>query len=126
MFKVKVCSYIAQYPFHWTAQSASHFTPWQTCSFRYQCNFSGKYSIYCANTIHSQTHSSLWTGTHVELLSELRHRGENGNPQTLKTDQQGFKPRLSQLRLRVPHSATEQPCSSVACHNTFHRSHLLN
>ena len=25
--KVKVCSYIAQYPVHWTAQSALHFTP---------------------------------------------------------------------------------------------------
>ena len=31
--KVKVCSYIARYPVHRTAQSALHFTPWQTCSF---------------------------------------------------------------------------------------------
>ena len=31
--KLKVCFYIAQYPVRWTAQSALHFTPWQTCSF---------------------------------------------------------------------------------------------
>ena len=31
--KVKLYFYIAQYPVRWTAQSALHFTPWQTCSF---------------------------------------------------------------------------------------------
>ena len=34
--KVKVCSfYVVQYPVCWTAQSALHFTSWQTCSFRH-------------------------------------------------------------------------------------------
>ena len=42
--KVKVCSYIARYPVHRTAQSALHFTPWQTCSFQGHLNFFGKYS----------------------------------------------------------------------------------
>ena len=42
--KVKVRSYIAQYPVHRTAQSALHFTPWQTCSFQGHFNFSGKHS----------------------------------------------------------------------------------
>ena len=28
IIKVKVCSYIARYPVHRTAQSALHFTPW--------------------------------------------------------------------------------------------------
>ena len=41
--EVKVWSYIAQYPVHWTAQNTLHFTPWQTCSFRHQLNFSGKH-----------------------------------------------------------------------------------
>ena len=41
---VKVRSYIAQYPVHRTAQSALHFTPWQTCSFQGHLNFSGKHS----------------------------------------------------------------------------------
>ena len=41
---VKAHSYIAQYPVRWTAQSALHFTPWQTCSFRHQLNFCGKHS----------------------------------------------------------------------------------
>ena len=35
---------IAQYPVHRTAQSALHFTPWQTCSFQGHLNFFGKYS----------------------------------------------------------------------------------
>ena len=42
--KVKVRSYIARYPVHRTAQSALHFTPWQTCSFQGHLNFFGKYS----------------------------------------------------------------------------------
>ena len=42
--KVKVSSYIARYPVRRTAQSALHFTPWQTCSFQGHLNFSGKYS----------------------------------------------------------------------------------
>ena len=37
--KVKVRSYIARYPVHRTAQSALHFTPWQTCSFQGHLNF---------------------------------------------------------------------------------------
>ena len=36
--------YIAQCPVRWTAQSTLHFTPWQTCSFQHQLDFSGKYS----------------------------------------------------------------------------------
>ena len=42
--KAKVSFYIAQYPVRWTAKSALHFTPWQTCSFRHQLDFSGKHS----------------------------------------------------------------------------------
>ena len=44
--KVKVCSFIARYPVHRTAQSALHFTPWQTCSFQGHLNFFGNYTIY--------------------------------------------------------------------------------
>ena len=44
IFKVKVRSYIARYPVHRTAQSALHFTPWQTCSFQGHLNFFGKIS----------------------------------------------------------------------------------
>ena len=40
--KVKVCFYMAQYPIHWTAQSALHFTSWQICSLRQQLDFSWK------------------------------------------------------------------------------------
>ena len=48
--KVKVCFYTAQYPVRWIAQSVSHFTPWQTCSFRHQLGFSGKHSSHAAIT----------------------------------------------------------------------------
>ena len=47
----KVCFYIVPYPVRWTAQSALHFTPWQTCSFRHQLGFSGKQ--LCVKTIYS-------------------------------------------------------------------------
>ena len=40
----RVHSYIAWYPALWTAQSALHFTPWQTYSFQHHCDFSGKHS----------------------------------------------------------------------------------
>ena len=42
--------YIAQYPVHWTTQSALHFIPWHTCSFRHQLYFSGKDSSVAAIT----------------------------------------------------------------------------
>ena len=29
------------YPVRWTVQNALHFTPWQTCPFRHQLDFSG-------------------------------------------------------------------------------------
>ena len=50
--KAKVCFYntVAQYPVRWAAQSALHFTPWQTCSFRHQLNFSGKHFSHAATT----------------------------------------------------------------------------
>ena len=45
---INVCFYIGQYPVRWTAQSALHFTPWQTCSFRHQLDVSGKHSGHAA------------------------------------------------------------------------------
>ena len=42
--KVKVSSYTAQYPVLVTAQSALHFTPWQTYSFQRHLELSGKHS----------------------------------------------------------------------------------
>ena len=39
-----VMLYMAQYPVRWTTQSALHFGPWLTCSFRHQLRFSGKQS----------------------------------------------------------------------------------
>ena len=48
--KVKVCFYVVQYPVRWTAQSTVHFTPWQTCSFRHQLDFSRKHSIHAVIT----------------------------------------------------------------------------
>ena len=40
----KARSYIAPYPVPGTVQRASHFAPWQTCSFQRYLNFSGKHS----------------------------------------------------------------------------------
>ena len=34
----------------WTTQSALHFTPWQTCSFRHEFGCSGKHSSNAAIT----------------------------------------------------------------------------
>ena len=46
--KVKVWFYTTWYPARWTAQSALHFTPWHTCSFRHQLGFSGTHSSHAA------------------------------------------------------------------------------
>ena len=46
----------AQYPIRRTTQSASHFTPWQTCSFWHELDFSGKHSSHAAITILSHFH----------------------------------------------------------------------
>ena len=75
--KVKVCSYIARYPVHRTAQSALHFTPWQTCSFQGHLKFFGKYSatLQLLREGYSFTYPplSVLPGTH--LYSELWQRG---------------------------------------------------
>ena len=83
----RVCFYIAQYPVHWITL---HFTPWQTCSFRHQLDFSGKHSSHaCSNyTRRLFTHISSAVYSQVQYsfiqLSELGHRGENENAQILK------------------------------------------
>ena len=41
---MKVWFYIVQYPVRWTTQNALHFIPYQTCSFRQKCDFSGRLS----------------------------------------------------------------------------------
>ena len=112
-YKLKVCFHIAQYPVHWTAQSALHFTPWQTCSFRHQLGFSGKHSSHAAITRndYSLTCPPLSIAKYSFIqLSRLRHREENENAQTSKRYQRGFEPGLS--RLRVRHSTTELPRST--------------
>ena len=61
--KVRVCSCIAWYPVRRTAQSVLQFTPWQTCSFQRNLNFSGKHS---AKTIRSHFHNCpVLPGTHL-------------------------------------------------------------
>ena len=79
--KVKVYFYIAQYPVHWTAQSHLHFTPGA---------FSGTHSSHAAITRedYSQIFPLLsianYSFIQMSELSELVHRGENENGQTMK------------------------------------------
>ena len=78
--KVKVSSYIARYPVLGTAQSALHFTLWQTCSFQCQLDFPEKHSAMpqllladCSSTYPSLSivrYSFIW-------LCGLRQRGVN-------------------------------------------------
>ena len=77
MFLYNACIH---YPVRWTAQSALHFNPWQTCLFQHQLNFSVK-----------------WTG------SSWRER-KCPNFETVAKE--GFKPGL--YRLRDRHSTAEQ------------------
>ena len=84
----KVCFYMAECPVHWTAQSALHFTTWQTCSFRHQLDFSEKHSAMQqlrAKPIHSHLFPPLSIARYpIIQLSGLRRRGDNGNAQTSK------------------------------------------
>ena len=101
---VKVHSYIAQYPVRRTAQSALHFTPWQTYSFQGHLNFSGKHSLYFIpdRPVHSNDNLTyLATYNHAAItaftypppstarysfiqLGELRQRGVNEISQALR------------------------------------------
>ena len=70
--------YIAQYPVCWTTQSALHFTPRQTCSFRQQLYLSGKNS------------ATLSIAGYLFIqLSELGCRGQNKNARASKREQRG-------------------------------------
>ena len=88
--KCKGCFYIGQYPVRWTAQITLHFTPWQSCSFRHQLDFSGKHSNHAAITrndysltfpspSHSQIliHTAEWIWGIMERTK--MHKLRNGN-----------------------------------------------
>ena len=99
--KVKVRSYIARYPVRRTAQSALHFTPWQTCSFQGHLNFSGKHS---ATLQLREDYSFTFPPLSVLPGTELWQRGV------------GFETGFSRLRVRpsnryaiVPHRKVVEP-----------------
>ena len=80
-----------------------HFTPWQTCSFRHQLDFSGKHSamLQLLRKDFSLTFPALTIARYsFKQLSELGRRGENENGQASKQQQSGFEHRLSRLRVR--------------------------
>ena len=60
--KIKVSSYTARYPVLRTAQSALHFTPWQTYLFQGHFNFSGKHQamLKLLRKDNSLTYQPLW------------------------------------------------------------------
>ena len=85
--KGKVCFHVPKYPVRWTAQGTLHFTPWQTCSFRHQVDFSGKHSaiLQLLHEYYSLTFPLPSIATYSSIqLSELGHRGENENDQASK------------------------------------------
>ena len=85
--KGKVCFHVPKYPVRWTAQSTLHFTPWQTCSFRHQVDFSGKHSamLQLLHEDYSLTFPPLSITRYSSIqLSELGHCGENENAQASK------------------------------------------
>ena len=92
---IKVRSYIARYPVLGTVQSALHFTPWQTCSFERQLDFSGKHSAtrQLLREDDSFTYPPLSTARHSILqLSELEQRGVNEIAQFSKRQQDDSDP----------------------------------
>ena len=100
--KAKVCFYIALYLVTWTAQSTLHFTPWQTCSFRHQLDFSGKHSSHASIT--SEDYSFTFPPLSIVMysfkqLSELGHYGENENAQTLNDSKGDSNPGPERLNL---------------------------
>ena len=106
---------VAQYPVCSIAQSALHFTPWQTCPFRHQLGCSWKHSSHgsnyaewlitrISNTVYSQVliYTAEWT--------EASWRDQKC-PNLKTIAKGGFKPGLSQLWVR--HSTTDLPVGRV-------------
>ena len=107
--------YIAQYPVRWTAQSALHLLPSLTDMFiptPFSTSLGSIQSmLQWLRKDSSPTCPPLSTGRDsLSRLSELGHRGENTNAQTLIWQQRGFEPRLSRLRGRC--STAELPRST--------------
>ena len=73
----------------WTTQSALHFTPWQTCSFRHQLSTSqGRIQSRC---------------NYCASRPTIRH-GDTEHAQVSKQQQRGFETRLSRRFSRKRHS----------------------
>ena len=104
--RVKVCFNTAQYPVGWTAQRASHFTPWQTCPFRPQLDFSGKHSTHSAikREDYSLTFPLLARYSFIQLSGLISQWRERKCPSFETVVKGGFEPGRS--RLRVRHSTT--------------------
>ena len=70
--KDKGMFYIAQYPVGWIAQSALHFTPWQTCTFWHKLGSSGKHSSHSTITWRLFTHISTTIYGQVPICTTER------------------------------------------------------
>ena len=102
--KVKVCFYTAQYLVRWTALSALYFTPWQTCSFRHQLDFSGKHSV--TQKLRATTKSLTFSPLSIVMHSFKQLRtGALRRMKMPKIQNGGFEPGIT--RLRVRHSTAE-------------------
>ena len=100
--QIKIRSYMAPYPVLWTAQWASHFTPWQICSFQRHFDLSVKHSatLQLLREDYSFRYPPLSVSMYSFIqLSELRQRGMN-EIASFETATRGFEPRFSRLRVR--------------------------
>ena len=104
-----VCSYIARYPVHRTAQSALHFTPWQTCSFQGHLNFFGKYSatLQLLREGYSFTYAPLSVATWGDQTC-----------QRFEATAVGFETGFSRLRVRPSNRYAIAPNSLLEANNS--------
>ena len=112
--KKKVWFYIALYPVHWTAQSALHFPPLADLFIPtpFSASLGSILAMQQLRKDYSLTFPPLSIARYSFIqLSRLRRREVKENAQTSKRYQRGFEPGIS--RLRVRHSTTEPPRSTV-------------
>ena len=106
----------------WTVQCALHFTPWQTCSFRHQLNFSSKHLAML------QIRRRLFTDISTTVCSQVLNWGiVNGTKMPkLRNGSRGLEPGLSRLRVRCSTAELRRSTLSDAINNTSWRQVVTN
>ena len=112
--------------YRWTIQSASHFKPWETCSFQHQLGFTGKHSAllqFCVKTLHLHIFTTLRLGSHLCIWMNWGANLRNGSKEDSNPGPLVWESGVLRLSYHTPHIAGTSIFTTTSI---THRHHWIN